>query len=236
MVSQLGKYLGILDLDCGSPADVKSPLPPKGSLLRSDTFDLPVITEVVEGAWADAVMRGDPELEPAYVAAARRLVERGAVVISSNCGGAIRYQAALAAAVDVPVITSGMFLLPLLLRQLPSTKKIGILTLNSKAFTDDLLGLDDLSQRERIVIGGVEGGEFAENESASPPRATDLLVMEREVAECATRLRSAHPDIGAFLFSCTLFPPVAPMVRRTTRLPVYDIATVCRMILQSIPI
>ena len=235
MASQLGKYLGILDLDCGLPVGEDLPMPPQGSLMRSDTFSLPVIVEVVEGARADIVMRGDPALEPAYVAAARRLVERGAVAISSNCGAAIRFQPALAAAVDVPVISSGMFLLPMLLRQLPLSAKIGILTFNSKAFTDDLLGLDDLSQRDRIVIAGIEGGEFARNEAASPPLPTDLAVMEREVAEAATRLRAEHPEIGTFLLSCTLFPPVAPMLRRITGLPVYDITTACRAALESLP-
>lgn len=41
----------------------------------------------------ETVVRGDPELESAYVTAAQRLVARGAVAISSDCGFSIRHQA-----------------------------------------------------------------------------------------------------------------------------------------------
>ncbi|XSC42611.1 hypothetical protein ACF1BQ_030315 [Bradyrhizobium sp. RDT10] len=74
------------------------------------------------------VVRGDPSLEPAYIAAARRLVERGAIAIHSTCGFAVRYQRAVAAAVNVPVAMSSLLLLPALLRQLPPSAKIAVLT------------------------------------------------------------------------------------------------------------
>ncbi|MER9683842.1 hypothetical protein NKJ23_32005 [Mesorhizobium sp. M0184] len=234
MASQTGKYLGILDLESGLPPGVTSPPPPKGSMLRSASFDLPVITETVEGAWADLVVRGDPALEQAYVAAAQRLVERGAVAISSYCGAAIRHQAALAAAVDVPVVTSSLLLTPMLLRQLPPAAKLAVLTFDSRSFGEDWLPLSDPADRSRIVIGGVEGGKLMRNETMCPPQPTEVADMESEIAACVARLRSANPEISALLFSCTLFPPATPTVRRMVGLPVYDITTLCRMTLQSI--
>src|SRR6266446_3924212 len=106
MASQTSACLGILDLESGLPPGATPPPAPPGSLKSSATFDFPVIVETVEGAWADVTMRGDPALEPAFIAAARRLVDRGAAVIGSNCGFAIRYQAAVAAAVNIPVVMS----------------------------------------------------------------------------------------------------------------------------------
>src|SRR5438309_3552489 len=97
--------LGILTLERGVPAGTKPPMPPPGSMLNSATFKFPVISEIVAGAWVENVVRGDPALEPAFVAAARRLVERGATAISLTCGFSIRHQPALAAAVNVPVVT-----------------------------------------------------------------------------------------------------------------------------------
>ncbi|OHV78907.1 hypothetical protein [Ensifer sp. LCM 4579] len=232
MALQTGRYLGILDLEYGSPSGVTPP--PQGSMMSSATFDLPVISETVEGAWADVVMRGDPALEPAYVAATQRLVERGAVAISSYCGAAIRHQAALAAAVNVPVVTSSLLLVPMLLRQLPPRTKLGVITLDTRAFGEDLLRLSDPTERMRIVIGGLEGGKLVENEAMCPPQPTDIADIETEIAACVARLRAANPEIAALLFSCTLFPPATPMIRRTTGLPVYDITTICRMTLQSI--
>jgi hypothetical protein len=66
-------------------------------MVNPATFEFPVISETVTGAWVENVVRGDPALEPAYIAAARRLVERGAIAISSNCGFSIRHQPAVAA-------------------------------------------------------------------------------------------------------------------------------------------
>src|SRR5438874_7886249 len=89
--------LGILNLERGLAAGA-TPLMRPGSLINPATFNFPVILETAEGAWAECVVRGDKDLEPAYVAAAKRLVERGAIAVSSNCGFSLTYQKAVAAA------------------------------------------------------------------------------------------------------------------------------------------
>ncbi|MET4349513.1 hypothetical protein ABIC07_009042 [Bradyrhizobium sp. RT9a] len=108
MVSQSGRSIGILNLERGAPAGASPPPTRPGSLLNPSTFNFPIIAETVTGACVENVVRGDPGLEPAYVAAARRLVERGAVAISSTCGFSIRHQQAVAASVDVPVAMSSL--------------------------------------------------------------------------------------------------------------------------------
>ncbi|MER8671591.1 hypothetical protein NKH45_31430 [Mesorhizobium sp. M1156] len=233
MALKTGSYLGILDLESGWPPRVAPPSP-QGSMMSSANFDLPVITETVEGAWVDAVVRGDNALEPTFVAAAQRLVERGAVAISSYCGAAIRHQAALAAAVNVPVVTSSLIMVPMLLRQLPPPTKLAVITADSRVFAEDWLGLSDPIDRARIVVGGIEGGKLMQNEAMCPPQPTDIADIETDIAACVARLRATNPDIAALLFSCTLFPPATPKIRRMVGLPVYDITTLCRMTLQSI--
>ncbi|WP_247493987.1 hypothetical protein [Bradyrhizobium sp. 142] len=197
------------------------------------TFNFPVISEIVAGAWVENTVRGDPTLEPAAIAAARRLVERGAVAISSSCGFFIRHQPAVAAAVKVPVALSSLILLPALLRQLPPAAKIALLTYDSICCNNDLLGVSP-SERARIVIAGVEGGEFWHNALKRPPRPTELDVVEKDVTASLARIRSAHPDIAAILLECARFPLVAPAIRRAAKLPVYDITHLCRMMLTSI--
>lgn len=85
-------------------------------------------------------MQGEPALEPAFVTAARRLVEPGAVVISSDCGSAVRHQAAVAAAVSVPVVMSSLLLVPTLLRQLPPKANLAVVTADSEYFEMICLG------------------------------------------------------------------------------------------------
>ncbi|MCK1452023.1 hypothetical protein IVB36_14255 [Bradyrhizobium sp. 35] len=234
MASPSQRSLGILNLERGmSPgATPRAPLP--GSLMNPTTYNFPVISETVEGAWADRVIRGDPALEPAYIEAARRLVERGAVVISSNCGFSIRHQVAVAESVNVPVVMSSLLLLPTLLRQLPRLAKLAVLTADSNHCGEDLLGIDDPVERTRVVVGGTEGGKFWQNEMKRPPPLTDVAEIEVDVVACVARLRDAHPQIAVLLLECTGFPLVAPTIRRVTGLPVYDITTLCQLTLASV--
>lgn len=235
MASQTLRSLGILKLEIGLPPGATPPTPRPGSLLNPTTFDFPIITETVTGAWADAVIRGDPSLEPVYIAAARALIERGAVAISSNCGFSIRHQGAVAASVNVPVVMSSLLLLPALLRQLPPAAKLAVVTADSTHCGEDLLGISDPGERARVVIGGIEGGKLLQNEMKRPPSPTDVADIQVDVVACVARLRAAYPDIAALLFECTAFPLVTPAIRHMTRLPIYDILTLCRMTMASIP-
>ncbi|WP_346732865.1 aspartate/glutamate racemase family protein [Bradyrhizobium sp. 195] len=169
MASQTSRALGILDLERGLPPDGTPPLS-SGSLINPATYEFPVILETVAGAWADVVVPGDPALEVACIAAARRLVERGAVAISSNCGFFIRHQSAVAAAVKVPVAISSLLLVPTLLRQLPPAAKLAVLTADSTHCDKELLGIHDSVEPGRIVIGGIEDGKYFKD--AEAPVAT----------------------------------------------------------------
>lgn len=232
MASQSTSCLGILDFD--RARGWVRPMQRPGSLMNPETYDFPVVIESVKGASVDATMRGDPALVPAYVAAARRLVEGGAVAIGSNCGFAIRYQAAVAAAVNVPVVLSSLVMLPALLRQLAPSAQVAVVTSDSTVFAEDLLGITDPAERARIVVGGIEGGNMSRNSAMNPPRSTEPAEIEEDVAACVTRLRSAHLRIAALLFTCTAFPPVTPAIRRMAGLPIYDITTTCRVTLESV--
>ncbi|MCK1467203.1 hypothetical protein [Bradyrhizobium sp. CW10] len=234
MTTKTPRSLGILHLERGLAPDARPPKPLSGSILNPATFDFSVIVETVAGAWVENVVRGDPALEPAYVAAARRLVERGAVALSSTCGFSVRHQAAVAASVHVPVAMSSLLLLPTLLRQLPSRAKIAVLTYDSTCLGEDLLCVDDAIHRARIVIGGIEGGKYWHDELKRPPPPTDAAAIETDVAACVARLRAAHPEIAVLLFECAGFPVVAAAIRRISHLPVYDITNLCRLTMASV--
>lgn len=226
MTMQIPSSLGVLLLDRGEPARTsKTP----GSLCNPDTFGFPILLETVPGAWADNVVRGDPGLEAAYVAAAQRLIKHGVAAIISNCGFTIRYQHAVATAVNVPVAMSSLLLLPLLLRQLPKQAKIAVLTADSTQLGKDLLGIGGPADRERIVIGGIEGSEFWHDEMKRPPVWRGTAGVEKDVVACLARLCAQHSDVAAVLLECTAFPLVRTAVRRSAKLPVYDITDLARM-------
>lgn len=155
-MSSVARSLGILNLERGALA---------GESAADDAIDafrerlpFPVIAETVEGAWADNVIQGDSALEPAYIAAARRLVARGAIAISANCGYSVRHQAAVASAVNVPVAATSLILLPLLLRQYPTTAKIAVIAADSSCKSGaDLVPFVQRVLGERV---GSLGGKY----------------------------------------------------------------------------
>lgn len=242
--------LGVLTLE-GGPPDGTTPWP-SGCMLNPATFGFPVIWETVTGAWAESVIRGDRALESPCIEAARRLVERGANAITADCGFFIRHQEAVAAAVNVPVAMSSLLLIPTLLRQLPLAAKLAIVTADSTYCDKDLLGLKDPADRERVVIGGgigsstlhrfelmcpscpTEVAEIKTDIAAKAEIAACVADIETDVTACIARLRAAHPDIAAILFECTVFPIVAPAIRRVTKLPIYDITNLCRLTFESV--
>ncbi|MCK1526197.1 hypothetical protein IVB15_00040 [Bradyrhizobium sp. 182] len=234
MATQPEASLGILNLERGVPPDTTSSAPLPGSLMSPATYNFPVISETVEGAWADRVIRGDPALEPAYIATAQKLVKRGAIAIGSNCGFSIRHQKAVAASVKVPVAMSSLLLVPILLHQLPASAKLAVVTADSMHCGEDLLGIESPADNSRVIVGGIEGGLFWQNEMKRPPPRTDVADIEADVIACVERLRKAHPEIAAILFECTGFPLVAPPVRRLTGLPTYDVTTLCRLTLAAV--
>ncbi|MGY2933056.1 hypothetical protein ACVWZ6_002658 [Bradyrhizobium sp. GM6.1] len=226
--------IGMLCLEYGIPPADFIPSTRIGAISNHATFGFPVIGETVEGARVENVVRGDPTLEPAYVAAAKRLVSRGAIAISSDCGFSIRHQAAVAASVSVPVVMSSLLLAPTLLRQLPKHAKLAVITFDSNYSDEGLLGVEDAMDRKRIVIGGIEGTKYWHDGLKMPLPPTDVDAIEADVSACIARLRIAHPSIAAILLECASFPLAASVIRKNIQLPVYDITMLCRMTLQSI--
>src|SRR5215217_2386040 len=102
--------LGILALDTAFPR-----IP--GDVGCAATFDFPVRYATVEGADPDAVVhRASDSALPRFVRAARKLVEDGCIGITTTCGFLVRWQRDLAAAVEVPVLTSSLLLVPFVAR------------------------------------------------------------------------------------------------------------------------
>jgi hypothetical protein len=96
-----------------------------------------------------------------------------------------------------------------------------------------LLGLADARDRVRVVVAGVEGGIYWKNEMAKPAYPTELAQLEADVWNACLKLRDAYRDLSAILFECCGFPPAAKLVRERSGLPVYDIVTLCKLMMNA---
>jgi hypothetical protein len=198
-----------------------------GCLACEATFPYPVLRRVVAGSRPPASPADVEAMLPLYVAAARELEREGAGVLTDNCNGLmVLMQQRLAAAVRVPVVTSGLLLVPLVHAMMPG-RRIGILAFHPESVGEEVYAACGWSSREvPVAVAGVAGSaawqEFLRTKEAPAPL---LRQMQEDLIASARRLLAGHPDVGAFVSECTLLPPALQALRHELGLPVYDILT-----------
>ena len=145
-----GASVGILMLDARFPR-----IP--GDMGNAATWPFPVHYKVVRDASPDRVVRKGAEgMLPAFIAAARELQADGVDGITTNCGFLAMYQDELAAAVEVPVVTSSLCQVEQVNRVLPAGKRAGILTISGSSLT--ARHLRGARVPDGTPIGTTEGG------------------------------------------------------------------------------
>jgi hypothetical protein len=196
----------------------------RGDLGNPATFDFPVLYEMTAGATTEAVttLRDDRFLDP-FLAAAEKLVARGADGIVTSCGFLAIYQRELAARLPVPVATSALLQIPLVQRLMAPGRRVGVLTFNAQS-----LGAPHLegagAPRDTPVTGLPQDGRFR-RALLGDAGVDGYGHREAEAVESAQRLLREHADIGAIVLECTNLVPHAQAIHAATGLPVYDVMT-----------
>ena len=198
-----------------------------GNLQHAGSFDFPVLYEVVRGVSSAALMQGDPGAGESIVASARRLENAGVGFIVGACGSFANYQQAVAAAVNVPVFMSILLEVPMLLRALPKSRKLGIIFASTSTFTEAVRAQCAITHTERIVAVGADGIEAFRPILAQRGRL-DSDALRRGLARLAGNALRRHPGLGAWLLQCSDLPPYADAIQRMTHLPVFHMGSLIR--------
>lgn len=209
-----GHAVGVLLLDfveCRVPGDMGN----------ASSFDHPALFRAVPGASAERVTNCDPTLEPAVVAMARELAGQGVKTITSNCGFMIRYQRAVADAVDIPVGLSSLLQLPFVAAGLGG-RPIGVITAHSERLRPDILALTGIAEDAPIIVAGMQDKpEFREGVlNGRGSLDTDKLCAE--LIETAEDMLAQTPDMGAFILECAIYPAYARRIQQAVERPVFD--------------
>lgn len=197
-----------------------------GCMASPATFPYPVIRKVVRGT---ATPRGADDawaMLPLYVEAARELEREGVGAITANCGLIALMQKELAAAVQVPVVTSALLMVPALARMVGG-RRIGILTFFADAVGERNYNASGWSSADILVALSGVGEHASWNEflrtKEVPPELYRRLAAD--LCQVARGMIAEHPDIAAFVSECTMLPACLQAVRDEIGLPVYDILT-----------
>jgi hypothetical protein len=195
-----------------------------GDIGNPETFGGRAIYDVVPGAAAERVVRAgspDPDLLAPFEEARDRLVRAGAGLVATSCGFLVRFQAALAKACPVAVVTSSLIALPELARR---HGRVGVITIHAGRLTRDYL--DAAGAAADTPIEGTEHGRELTRKLLGDAPDLDLAAAERDVVEAGRRLTARAPGLGAVALECTNMPPYRTALARAIGLPVYDILTV----------
>ena len=219
-----GVSVGILVLDTRFPR-------PPGDIGNATTFDFPVQYHSVRGASPDRVVRrGDQDLLAMFIDGARALERLGVRAITTSCGFLAKFQPGLASAVQVPVFTSSLMLVPLVHRMLPSGRAVGIMTVDSSSLGPAHLTGAGITPDMPIAVTGLETEKEFSRVLLDDELELDFEAARAEHVAVARRLVQEHPEVGAIVLECTNMPPYAADVQAATGLPVFDIGSLVRMV------
>jgi hypothetical protein len=202
---------------------------PRGDVGNARTFDFPVAYEIAEGVTASTMLGGDDtSVVPDAAAAGARLVARGVRAVATSCGLMAKYQPELAQAVGAPVMSSSMLQLPMVLRMLPGTQRVVLLTFDAAVMADgDHLAAVGLTDDEiaRVVVVGMDRAAVFRATILGQDRPLDEAVVAAEVLDQLRPVVRGDRQIGGVVFECTNLAPYSDRVREEFGLPVWDIRT-----------
>ena len=206
-----------------------------GDMGNALSFDFPVRYHRVAGADPDLVVRRQAEgLLPAFIEGARALEREGVGAITTNCGFLVKFQREMAAAVDIPVFTSSLLLVPLIHRMLAPGRSVGIMTVNAATLTRELLAAAGVGPDIAVAVAGLETEKEFTRVLLGDELELDVEAARAEHLRVARRLCVEHPGVGALLLECTNMPPYTADIQRATGLPVFDVLHLVRMVHASL--
>lgn len=205
-----------------------------GEMGNASTWDFPVLYKVVKGASPKRVVSdGDPKLLEPFIEAAKELEREGVRAITTNCGFLAMFHKEMSAAVNIPVFTSTLMMIPMVYQMLKPGQKVGIMTVNSTTLGDkhfESVGALDIPK----AIVGLETEEEFTSAIIEDRLEMDIDKAREEHIRVAKRLVEENPDVGAIVLECTNMPPYSRDIQEATGLPVFDIVTLVNMVHNSV--
>ena len=198
---------------------------PPGDAGNAASWPFAVLIERVPGAFAEAVVTGQFADVLPFIEAGRRLIEHGALALTTTCGFLVRHQQQLQAEFTVPVLTSTLTQFARLQAE-HGKRRVAILTIDAIALNAALRAVAGIPD-DALAFALPHDSHFV---SAILTGTVELNVHQAEIewVNLALNCQRQHPDIGLWLFECANMPPYTVAVTRATGLPVYDALTLGR--------
>ena len=207
-----------------------------GDIGNARTFSVPVRYQIVDVDPLNMTTKNaDSRLLTPFIEAARQLEAEGCKAIATSCGFLAGFQRQLADAVNIPVFTSPLILVPMLHTALSRKRSIGILTeyaqgmsepyfnqagWSSKDIPVHVSGLSSDSAFSRLIIGDNPEGNWEH--------------MSDSICEMTRRHMEQYPDTGALVLECANYAPFTRIIQDIAQVPVFGINQLLEYISASV--
>ena len=200
---------------------------------NASTYNYPVRIKVLKGSW-------DPPFPPYrdkqgnYTAECQNFIDllwefedEGVRAVTCACGFFAAAQQEAAAAVNIPVFTSPLLLIPFVHQMLKPDQKVGVITAWSPRLTDEpeiFLHPLGVTESMPLAIIGLSQEGCTEFDEVIGDKRWDLHVekLEEEVVGVAKKLVDQNPDVGAIVLECSDLPPFSAAIQEAIKLPIFD--------------
>jgi Asp/Glu/hydantoin racemase len=221
--SYQGYSVGILMFD-----KKRFPMPP-GDVGNATTYPFPVLMRQIPNLEDNPYPplkdeRGDfsPEVQMC-IEAAQQLEQDGVRAIAMCCGFFSLIQPVIAAAVNVPVITSPLIMIPIIRQLIKPDQSIVVVTAAAELLSEEFFSAVGVDRSNRLSLVGLDNSAAF---NAICMGATGIVLetddLRDDVLNGIEQARLADQKIGAVLLECTSLPPYASDVNKATGLPVFD--------------
>lgn len=214
-----GQDIGILMLDTVFPR-----VP--GDIGNALTFDFPVRYKIVRNIFDGPKLPRDADevLLAAFIRAAQELEADGCRAITTSCGFLAGFQRELADAVNIPVFTTTLCLVPMIAPMLKKGKTIGIFTERARFMTEDLFNKAGWSSSSIPVTVSDLPEKSAFNDLVIYDRPDGNIPAIREsIKQMTENHMKQHPDTGAIVLECQNFSPFGDLIQDISGVPVFGI-------------
>jgi Asp/Glu/hydantoin racemase len=201
-----------------------------GDICKATTFDFPVQYKIVDPM---NVVKRQPSQEDAQkiVTATVELEKEGVRAVGTDCGFMVYFQEVMANNVDIPVASSSLLQVPLVSMIIGKEKRVGIITYNSRALSEEHLRRAGIDPSIPIAIFGLETLPHSTPFDDLPVDPKQRLhEFEMRLVSAAQQLHAQHQDLGAFVLECTQLPVAAAAIQEATGLPVFDVTTLLKWV------
>lgn len=220
-----GPVIGIMLLETRFPRIV-------GDVGNAYTYRFPVRFKIVRGAKIEnVVLRQGENIEKLFIKAARELENEGVKAITTSCGFTILFQKKLAEAVNIPVFTSSLLMVPIVYQMMQG--RIGIITSNANTLHKNFLEAAGITKIPIAIKGLEDKPEFTKTILEDSVEG-DVNKIKNEVINVTKEFIKEYPDIKAMVFECHNLSPFSYYVNRELNIPIFDFVSFTEFIYNAV--